>query len=136
HARRRRGACELPPFARRSSVVLSRSLSGALAVSELPFPLLFGRGPQPVRRALPARELHERLAPDGGAGGDGAGAPYRHLEYDHSEARASAARCEDPPGGERNGAAPALPATRTFRVCAGPRDRADRLFADWIPEPA
>ena len=48
----------------------------------------------------------------------GLGAAHRHVEHDHSQAEAAAARCADQAGGERDGTASAFPAAGAVRICA------------------
>ena len=59
------------------------------------------------------------LAKDGGAGRPGFGAAHRHLEHDHPQAEAGAARRAHQAGGERNGTASALSSSRSCSTLCG-----------------
>src|SRR5947199_6426646 len=101
----------MPEIAGRFAMRVSRRLPGPLALSQLPSARLLSRVAQPGRQAVYPRELHENVAADGTAGGPRSRPAYRDVQHDDSKIDPAAARCANQARAERNGAAPAFPAS-------------------------
>ena len=106
----------LPEIARRPWTRLSGPISGSLAVSELPPAPLRCDSQKPQLEALYPFEFHENVAADGETGRSGLSSPYRNVEYDDSQAEASARGRAYSSSSQRNGIASSLPTAGSVRV--------------------